>query len=119
MKKVLEDAAFVTDAATERTLVTVCKLRETLGSEVVVHFPVAASSARAADAAEFIEPLDDISSIFVARVHPQTAAREGRELRLAVDTKRLHFFEPESGLAIVGDGDHRRRPVGGVPTAAL
>ena len=112
----IEDAAFVTNAATDRTLATVCKLRETLGSEVVVHFAVAASSARAADAGEFIEPLDDVSSIFVARVHPQTAAREGQQLRLVVDTKRLHFFEPESGLSIFGDGDHLRRRGGSVPT---
>jgi hypothetical protein len=33
-------------------------------------------------------------------VHPQTTAREGEPLRLAVDTTRLHFFDPVSGLAV-------------------
>ena len=63
---------------------TVCSLREALGSEVLVHFPLG----RNAD------------STFVARVDPQTTAREGEQLNLVVDTRRLHFFEPESGRAI-------------------
>ena len=46
----------------------------------------------------------DSQSIFVARVHPQTKAREGEPLRLVVNTKRLHFFDPDTGLAIYGDG---------------
>jgi multiple sugar transport system ATP-binding protein len=63
---------------------TICSLREALGSEVLVHFPVAG----------------DGGSTLVARVDPQTTAREGEALRLFVDTRQLHFFEPESGLAI-------------------
>ncbi len=78
-----EDAAFVAGAPPERTITTVVSLREALGSEVLVHFPLA-----------------DASSTLIARVDPQTAAREGEPLRLVVDTRRLHFFEPENGLAI-------------------
>jgi multiple sugar transport system ATP-binding protein len=103
-----EDAAFAPDAAPGRTLSTVCSLREALGSEVLVHFAVAASSAPTVDAADFIEPLGDEGSIFVARVHPRTAAREGEPLRLVVNTRRLHFFDPETGLAIASDADDRR-----------
>jgi multiple sugar transport system ATP-binding protein len=80
----IEDAAFVSDAPLERTITTVCSLREALGSEVLVHFPVG----------------DDAGSTFTARVDPQTTAHEGEALRLVVDTRRLHFFEPVSGLAI-------------------
>ncbi|HWX10141.1 MAG TPA: sn-glycerol-3-phosphate ABC transporter ATP-binding protein UgpC [Gaiellaceae bacterium] len=76
-----EDAAFVSDPPPERTLHTECRLREALGSEVLVHFPVE-------------------GSMFVARVNPQTSAREGEQLDLVVDTKRLHFFEPETGIAL-------------------
>jgi multiple sugar transport system ATP-binding protein len=79
-----EDAAFVAGAPPERTINTVCSLREALGSEVLVHFPIAGAA----------------NPTLVARVHSQTAAREGERLRLVVDTRRLHFFEPESGLAI-------------------
>jgi multiple sugar transport system ATP-binding protein len=91
-----EDAAFAPGAPPGRTLETVCSLREALGSEVLLHFPV--------DPAAEAEPMADASSTFVARVHPQTAAREGEALRLVVDTRRLHFFETETGLAIFGDG---------------
>jgi multiple sugar transport system ATP-binding protein len=90
-----EDAEFARDADPGRTLETIPGLREALGSEVLVHFSVATRSG--ADASEFIE---DESSIFVARVHPQTKAREGEPLRLVVNTRRLHFFDPDSGLAI-------------------
>jgi multiple sugar transport system ATP-binding protein len=82
----IEDAAFVAGAPLERTIMTVCSLREALGSEVLVHFPLGR----------------DVDSTFVARIDPQTTAREDEPLRLVVDTRRLHFFEPESGLAIYG-----------------
>jgi multiple sugar transport system ATP-binding protein len=80
----IEDAAFVVEAPRERTIMTVCSLREALGSEVLVHFPLGR----------------DVDSTFVARIDPQATAREGDQLRLVVDTRRLHFFEPESGRAI-------------------
>ena len=70
-------------APPERTITTVVNLREALGSEVLVHFP-----------------LGGASSTLIARIDPQTAAREGEPLRIVVDTRRLHFFEPETGLAI-------------------
>jgi len=78
----LEDAAFGA-AAPGRTLTTACTLRESLGSEVLVHFTV-----------------DDGGSTFIGRVDPLTSAREGESLQLLVDTARLHFFEQASGLAI-------------------
>jgi multiple sugar transport system ATP-binding protein len=91
-----EDAAFAREAPPERTLDSVCSLREALGSEVLVHFPVAPTAA----GGDVVEPVTDASATFIARVHPQTTAREGEPLRLVVNTKRLHFFDPESGLAI-------------------
>jgi multiple sugar transport system ATP-binding protein len=69
----------------EQTISTVCTLRESLGSEVLLHFPIAA---------------DDSTATFVARMDPQSTAREGEPMRLSVDTKRMHFFDPESGAAI-------------------
>jgi multiple sugar transport system ATP-binding protein len=37
---------------------------------------------------------------FTARVDPQTAARPGRPLRLAVDTRKFHYFDPATGLRL-------------------
>jgi multiple sugar transport system ATP-binding protein len=73
-----EDAAFATG---EATITTTCTLREALGSEVLLHFPVAGET-------------------FVARVHPQTGVREGESLQLVVDTARLHFFDAETGVVL-------------------
>jgi multiple sugar transport system ATP-binding protein len=91
----IKDAALIDDAPPERTLDTVCSLREALGSEVLIHF-----AATTAATNELVEPLGDTNAMFVARLSPQTTAREGDRLRLVVDTRRLHFFDPESGDAI-------------------
>jgi multiple sugar transport system ATP-binding protein len=102
-----EDAAFSAEAPPGCTLDIVAGLREALGSEVLVHFSVARGSASAPDVSEFIESVGDEGSIFVARVHPRTQAREGEPLRLVVNTKRLHFFDVDTGLAIYGEGRPR------------
>jgi multiple sugar transport system ATP-binding protein len=93
-----EDAEFAQGASGGRIDV-VTSLREALGSEVLVHFPVSGLDAGGDPAAP--DPLEalagEASAVFVARVHPRTRARDGQPLQLTVDTKRLHFFDPESG----------------------
>jgi multiple sugar transport system ATP-binding protein len=79
----LEDATLAPAVPDDRALEVVCELREALGSEVLVHFALGGQAAR-----------------FVARVHPETVAREGVPIRLAVETRRLHFFDPVTGLAL-------------------
>ena len=37
---------------------------------------------------------------FVARLDRETRAREREQIELAVDTRRMHFFDPERGVAI-------------------
>ena len=78
-----EDFEDATHAAGLPQIETVCVLREMLGSEVLVHFPVSPDG-----------------STFVARVQAQTSAQEGHRLVLAVDPRRLHFFEPQTGGAL-------------------
>ena len=97
-----EDASFTPDVPADRRIATVASLREALGSEVLIHFPVAAPAGPLEDETgdEPIEPLEGM--VFVARLNPRTRAREGQPLELAVDTKRVHFFDPETGLAIYG-----------------
>ena len=37
---------------------------------------------------------------FTARVDPQTSARVGQPLRLAVDPTKFHYFDPATGLRL-------------------
>ena len=91
----------------------VCVLSESLGAEVLVYFEVEATGvvpveldAGAEDgAAEHVPPTrrkTDGTSRFVARVSPRAPSAEGSPVELAVDTRRLYFFDPETGLAIWG-----------------
>jgi multiple sugar transport system ATP-binding protein len=111
----MEDASLVPDAPDDRRLDVTVDLREALGSEVLVHFGIDGAAVTTEDAYELAEDagLDALSPAgsangagprFVARLSPRTHAREGEPLRLFVDTARLHFFDPESGHGIYGDG---------------
>jgi hypothetical protein len=44
------------------------------------------------------------TSVFVAALNPRTDAAERGRIDLFVDTKRLHFFDMETGMGIYGDG---------------
>ncbi len=41
--------------------------------------------------------------MFCARVDARTKARPGQHVRLSVDPKRFHFFDPDTGLAVGAD----------------
>jgi multiple sugar transport system ATP-binding protein len=99
-----EDAALEPDTFPEKRLKTICDLTEPLGSEVLVHFTVSATTvATEAAQAEGITSdvtLEEGKSRMVARVSPRTRIAEGQEIELAVDTSRLYFFDPETSAAI-------------------
>jgi multiple sugar transport system ATP-binding protein len=107
----VHDAAEVSDAPEDRRLRAICDLREALGSEVLVHFGVGVPVVLTQDARELAADVDTTSvaeleehkeAVFVARLGPRTAVREGDPVELAVDTRRLHFFDPDSGAGIYG-----------------
>jgi multiple sugar transport system ATP-binding protein len=104
----LEDAA-VAGPAGGPTISAVMDIRENLGSEVLIHFgvggaPVRGEDVKAAVGEEAIEATTDQArqkgSLFTARISRESAVREGEQIVLAVDTRRLHFFDPETGAAI-------------------
>jgi multiple sugar transport system ATP-binding protein len=59
-----------------------------------------ADLAQDADEDDAAIPLADNKALWTARVNARSGVRPGQALELAVDTSRLHFFDPESGLAI-------------------
>jgi multiple sugar transport system ATP-binding protein len=94
----IEDAAF---GEGERVRAVV-DIREDMGSEVFVHFGVGAKAVLDEDvrAAVGEEAADVKSNAWVGRLDRDTAADEKTPIELAVDTSRLHFFDPETGDAI-------------------
>jgi multiple sugar transport system ATP-binding protein len=99
----------VPDAPDGRRIRTAVDIREDMGSEVFLHFatggpPVRGIDVQAAVGEEAIEVeqtvAGDRGSLFIARVDRETRARDGDTVELAVDTRRLHFFETATGNAI-------------------
>jgi len=46
--------------------------------------------------------LAEQTTLFTARVDPRSAARQGVDARLAVDPGAFHFFDAETGAALLG-----------------
>jgi multiple sugar transport system ATP-binding protein len=103
-----EDAAIETETPADRRVQATADLTEPLGADVLVHFSSDArgivSSATQADVGEDADISfgreDDNEggnrTRLVARVSPRTRIREGSEMQLAIDTRRLYFFDPET-----------------------
>ena len=107
----LEDAALVEDAPEDLRLRGKVILREALGSELVVHFEIDAPPVLTEDARELIEDMakgsgtqppaeGEKTSKLVGRFDPRSKVREGQQIEAVVETRALHFFDHETGLAI-------------------
>jgi multiple sugar transport system ATP-binding protein len=105
-----EDASLEPDTPPDRRMKVTSDLTEPLGAEILVYFSTEAtgvvSSGVTADAgadAEVTLGGDDGESSgtrLVARVSPRSRIALGQEFELAVDTRRLYFFDPSSGEAV-------------------
>ena len=93
-----------------RRLNATVDLRESLGSEALVHFRVDAPPVVTEDTVELVkdredtdeidEVIEEHASVFVAKIDPRADARLGQTIPLVVDTSRLHMFDPKDGRAI-------------------
>jgi multiple sugar transport system ATP-binding protein len=105
----LEDAALAGEAPAGRLRGRV-ELREALGAEVLVHFTSAARPAVTEEMRDLAEDVGDDRAMeavperatIVGRFSPRTKAVQGDDLDVRVDLAALHFFDPETGLAIRG-----------------
>jgi multiple sugar transport system ATP-binding protein len=111
----LEDAAIAHDSPADRRLRGEVELREALGSELVVHFSVDAPPALTEEVRELAEDAgttaEDLQggdvnrTVVVGRFGADSKIREGSETEVAVDTRGLHFFDTETGMAIYDGHD--------------
>ena len=115
----LEDASLAEGHEDQRMRGKVT-LTEALGSEVMVHFKIDAAAAQTEDVRELAkdagtEGLTEIGqeggATMVGRFGARSRVKVGDEVDVAVDTRSLHFFEPESGLGIY-DGTEREGGIG-------
>jgi len=105
----LEDAELA-EAAAGRTLAGDVQLTEALGSEVMVHFSIDATHAITDEVRELQKdagtaemgsgPLSEEGATLVGRFGARSKARKGEPIKVAVDTRALHFFDPDTGLGI-------------------
>jgi multiple sugar transport system ATP-binding protein len=102
----IDDADLEVDVQEGRVFETETTLVESLGAEVILHFPLDAEPFAIMDAefegedAVVATPDDQGRFTYVARVNPRSRASLSEPVRLVVDTARLHFFDPSTGLAI-------------------
>ncbi len=114
----LEDATLASDTPPDRRLRGKVALKEALGSEIIVHFVIDASPAVTEHIRELAQDTDAIAvrqlkeesaeTTMVGRFGARSRVREGEEAEVAVDTRSLHFFDPETGLGIYDHGTTRK-----------
>jgi len=104
----MEDAALVRGGAPENsTLDASVSLTEALGSEIVVHFDLDVPKVVTEDT-QLLEKdsgatdtgLHTEKNRFVASFGPRSRVRINDKIQVVVDTERLHFFDPATGLAV-------------------
>jgi multiple sugar transport system ATP-binding protein len=106
----LQDVELATDTPADRRLRGQTALTEALGSEIMVHFSIEARPAQTEDVRELAQDVGDDraagkiaaaeSATLVGRFGARSRVRAGEPLEAAVDTRSLHFFDPETGLGI-------------------
>jgi multiple sugar transport system ATP-binding protein len=111
----IEDAALVASANGSSIDVDVA-LAEPMGAELIAHFPIAARPLTGATAHAVVHGVDggpedsggltllaandSGEAMMTARLSPRSRAQTGEPLRVAVDTERMHFFDPETEASI-------------------
>ncbi len=110
----LEDAALLGDVPANDVLVGRLELREALGSEVMAHFAIKGAHAETDETRELKHDVGAPETenrigaaageaVLVGRFGARSRIKDGGEVRAVVDTRALHFFDPETGLGIYDD----------------
>ncbi len=95
-----EDAAMIPASAVGSTLKGQVNLLESLGSEIMVHFAIDATSVDSGDPDGGKETVVTATTNAVGRFHPRSRVRIGETIEVAVAIENLHFFDHQSHQAI-------------------
>src|SRR3954454_20926306 len=107
----LEDAALESGAPPDRLLHGRLELREALGSEIMAHFAIKGTHAETDETRELAKDsgaegteqaigVKEDEAVVVGRFGARSRIKEGDEVAAVVDTRALHFFDPQSGIGI-------------------
>jgi len=107
----LEDAALEPGAPQDRMLHGRLELREALGSEIMAHFAIKGTHAETDETRELAKDaggegteqsigVSEDEAVVVGRFGARSRIKEGDEISAVVDTRALHFFDPQSGNGI-------------------
>jgi multiple sugar transport system ATP-binding protein len=101
-----EDSIYAKDSEYSESIDIKVTLLEQLGSDSYIHFykdikPVQTEAIEEilADEGEDISVLGDETK-FIARINPNSTVKEGEEIKLSIDSSKLHFFDPTTGNAL-------------------
>jgi len=105
----LEDAALAPDTPRGQELRGDVTLTEALGAEIMVHFTMDAKPAVTDDVRELAADAGDdrlgereeqAHAALVGRFGARSRVRAGQTVEVAVDSRALHFFDPDTGMGI-------------------
>jgi multiple sugar transport system ATP-binding protein len=108
----MEDPALATDVPADRQMKGKVELTEALGSEIMVHFTIDAVHAVTEDVHDLQADIGTdrapgtgvgsgtSGAVIVGRFGPRSRVKAGDTIDVAVDTRSLHFFDPETALGI-------------------
>jgi multiple sugar transport system ATP-binding protein len=111
----MDDAEVVPGSPADSRFPIVVDMREGMGSDVYLHFSIDAPPVVTEDTRELAADFDEQAvedlerqanrrrAVFVARADPETTAQVGQRREVYVDTRKLYFFDPQSGDSIVGE----------------
>ncbi len=95
-----EDATLAESCEADRRLTAPVTLLESLGSEIMVHFSIDAPNVDSGDPdASDTKPVEGQANA-VGRFNPRSRVRMGEVIEIAVTTENLHFFDPQTRLAL-------------------
>ena len=102
-----EDSVYANDKEFTERINIDASLLEQLGFDNYMHFykdipPVQTKAIEEilADEGEDISALGTETK-FIARINPNATIEEGQNINLSIDPSKLHYFDPDTGLAIV------------------
>ncbi len=96
----LEDAAISGDQDPAHRFSAQVSLVEALGSELMVHFDLDAAPVDSGDP-DAVEVIGEHAT-GVGRFSPRSRVRPGENVEVALDVANMHFFDPDSRLAVWG-----------------